>query len=107
MTSGKMIPTAHPSAVVRRKMPGRTMSVHRRVFSDLRNGVLGNYNSYFYPFDVISLSAITGRVLKLRRQYPHIPVLMTKRHRICFPCDFASPRHNPNPQRGYTRGSID
>ena len=70
---------SHSSSVVHKKLPGRTLSVDYRVISDLRQINLGNRKEDFYPVEVTKLSETVTRILKLKRQYPTIPVLMTKR----------------------------
>ena len=70
---------SHASSAVRKKNPDRTLSVDYRILSDLRQINLGNHKEDFYPVEVVRLSEIISRILKLTRQFPTLPVLMTKR----------------------------
>ena len=70
---------SHASSAVRKKNPDRTLSVDYRILSDLRQINLGDPREDFYPVEVVRLSEIISRILKLTRQFPTLPVLMTKR----------------------------
>ena len=70
---------SHSSSVVRKKNPDRTLSVVYRIISDLGGINIGNSKEDFYPVEVVELSGLTARILKLTRQFPTLPALMTKR----------------------------
>ena len=69
----------HSPSVVRKRMPGRTLSVDYRIVSDLRQINLCNRKEDLYPSDVVKLSDLVNRILKLQRNLPTFPVKMTKR----------------------------
>ena len=60
-------------------MPDRTLSVDYRIVSDLRQINLGNHKEDFYPVEVIKVSDLVQRIVKLQRQFPTSPALMAKR----------------------------
>ena len=70
---------SHSSSVVRKKMSDMTSGVDYRIVADLRQINLGNGEEEFYPADVVKLSDIIARAIKLQRQFPIIPVLMGRR----------------------------
>lgn len=70
---------SHSSSAVRKKMPGRTLSMGYRLVSDSRQINLGNGKHEFYPVVVAKMTDIAARILKLQKQYPTLPVLMAKR----------------------------
>ena len=70
---------SHSSSVVRKKMPDRTLSVDYRIISDLRQINMGNRKEDFYPVELVKLSDLVSRILKLNRQFPTMPVLMANR----------------------------
>ena len=60
-------------------MPGRTLSIDYRIVKDLRQINLGSDKEDFYPVEVVRLADLADRILKLQRQFPTTPVLMTRR----------------------------
>ena len=70
---------SHSSSVAHKKMPDRALSVDYRIISDLRQINLGHHKEDFYPVEVVKLADMAKRILKLKRQYPSMLILMTKR----------------------------
>lgn len=70
---------SHSPTVALKKMPGRTLSVDYRIVSDLRQINVGNHKADFYPVEVVKLTDLFQRILKLQRHFPTFAALMTKR----------------------------
>ena len=70
---------SHSSSVAHKKLPDRTLSVDYRIIPDIRQINLGNPREDLYPVEVVRLPEIVSRILKLKRQYPTMSVIMANR----------------------------
>ena len=69
----------YSSSAVRKKIPDRTLIVDYRIISDLRHINLGGRKEDCYPVEVVGLSDMASRILKLTRLFPTTHFLMAKR----------------------------
>ena len=68
-----------PTGMVVKKNPDRTISNKMRMISDLRRINLATSAKRMYPMMVLTIQRLCGKIERLKRAYPQVPIMMTKR----------------------------